>query len=279
MTQKAVVLARGLGTRMQRETEGVALSEEHLRAARAGQKALMPLLGRPMLDYVVDSLLRAGLRHVCLVIAPEADAMRQAARRIQAAAAGPAAGARIECAVQQDPRGTADAVLAAEDFAAGDAFVVCNGDNLYPWAALRQLACIEDGDCRAVAFERDALLRHSNIAPERIRAFAAMTVSEDGRLTGIIEKPPDPERYARDGHLWVNMNLYRFVPAIFDACRSIAPDPVRGELELTAAVAELVRLGRPAFRVVFSEEGVLDLTSRSDISGAERALADRRLSF
>ena len=277
MTQKAVVLARGLGTRMQREAEGVPLSEEHLRAARAGQKALMPLLGRPMLDYVVDSLLQAGLRHVCLVIAPEADAMRQAARRIQAAAA--AAGARIECAVQQDPRGTADAVLAAEDFAAGDAFVVCNGDNLYPWAALRQLAGIEDDDCRAVAFERDALLRHSNIAPERIRAFAAMTVSEDGRLTGIVEKPPDPERYAREGRLWVNMNLYRFVPAVFDACRSIEPDPVRGELELTAAVAELVRRGRPAFRVVFSEEGVLDLTSRADISGAERALADRRLSF
>ena len=277
MTQKAVVLARGLGTRMQREAEGVPLSEDHLRAARAGQKALMPLLGRPMLDYVVDSLLQAGLRHVCLVIAPEADAMRQAARRIQAAAA--AAGARIECAVQQDPRGTADAVLAAEDFAAGDAFVVCNGDNLYPWAALRQLAGIEDDDCRAVAFERDALLRHSNIAPERIRAFAAMTVSEDGRLTGIVEKPPDPERYAREGRLWVNMNLYRFVPAVFDACRSIEPDPVRGELELTAAVAELVRRGRPAFRVVFSEEGVLDLTSRSDIAGAERALAGRRLSF
>jgi glucose-1-phosphate thymidylyltransferase len=277
MTQKAVVLARGLGTRMQREAEGVPLSEEHLRAARAGQKALMPLLGRPMLDYVVDSLLQAGLRHVCLVIAPEADAMRQAARRIQAAAA--AAGARIECAVQQDPRGTADAVLAAEDFAAGDAFVVCNGDNLYPWAALRQLAGIEDDDCRAVAFERDALLHHSNIAPERIRAFAAMTVSEDGRLTGIVEKPPDPERYAREGRLWVNMNLYRFVPAVFDACRSIEPDPVRGELELTAAVAELVRRGRPAFRVVFSEEGVLDLTSRADISGAERALAGRRLSF
>ena len=274
MTQKAVVMARGLGTRMQREAEGVELSEEHLRAARAGQKALMPLLGRPMLDYVVDSLLQAGLRHVCLVIAPEADAMRQAARRISAVA-----GARIECAVQQEPRGTADAVLAAEDFAAGDTFVVCNGDNLYPSAALGQLARLQDGDCRVVGFDRDGLLRHSNIAPERIKAFAAMTVAEDGRLTGIVEKPPDVERYVRDGHLWVNMNLYRFAPAIFDACRSIKPDPVRHELELTAAVAELVRRGKPAFRVVFSEDGVLDLTSRSDIPAAERALADRRLSF
>ena len=92
----------------------------------------MPLLGRPMLDYVADSLLCAGLRHVCLVIGPDADEMREAARRIEAAS-----GARVVCAVQQEPRGTADAVLAAEEFAAGDAFVLTNGDNLYPTAALR----------------------------------------------------------------------------------------------------------------------------------------------
>jgi dTDP-glucose pyrophosphorylase len=274
MTQKAVVLARGLGTRMRREADGIELSAEHLRAARSGHKALMPLLGRPMLDYVVDSLLYAGLSHICLVIAPDADAMRQAVRRI-----AQASGARVEYAVQQEPRGTADAVLAAEQFVAGDTFVLCNGDNLYPVSALRALAQLEDGDCRAVAFDRDALLAHSNIAPERIRAFAAMSVGEDGRLTGIVEKPPDPELYAREGHLWVNMNLYRFAPAVFDACRSIRPDPARNELELTSAVAELVRRGRPAVRVVFSSEGVLDLTSRSDIAAAERALTGRRPSF
>jgi dTDP-glucose pyrophosphorylase len=274
MTRKAVVMARGLGTRMSREADSVALSEEHLRAARAGQKALMPLLGRPMLDYVVDSLLRAGLDHICLVIAPDADAMREAARRI-----AKASGARVECAVQQEPRGTADAVLAAEEFAAGDTFVLGNGDNLYPVSALRALAALEDGACRAVAFDRDALLAHSNIAPDRIRAFAAISVGEGDRLTGIVEKPPDPEVYARDGHLWVNMNLYRFAPAVFDACRAIEPDPVRHELELTAAVAELARRGRPAVRVVYSSQGVLDLTSRSDIAAAERALAGRELCF
>jgi len=211
MTQKAVVLARGLGTRMRRETEGVELTEEHLRAARRGYKALMPLCGRPMLDYVVDSLLRAGLRHICFVIAPDADVMRDAARRIQGAT-----GARIECAVQAEPLGTADAVLAAEEFAAGDPFVLANGDNLYPSSALAQLAGLQDGDCYAVAFERKALLRHSNIAPERIRAFGIMTVSDDARLLGIVEKPEDPERYAHDGRLWVSMNLFRFAPAIFE---------------------------------------------------------------
>ena len=106
-----------------------------------------------------------------------------------------------------------------------------------------------------------------------------MTIDDGGLLTGIVEKPPDPEVYARDGHLWVNMNLYRFTAEIFDACRRIEPDPVRHELELTAAVADLVQRGRPAVRAVYSSEGVLDLTSRSDIGSAERALAGRGLSF
>jgi len=170
-------------------------------------------------------------------------------------------------------------VLAAEEFAGGDTFVLSNGDNLYPISALRALAQLEDGDCRAVAFDRDTLLAHSNIAEDRIRAFAAMTVGDGDRLTGIVEKPSDPERYVRDGRLWVNMNLYRFTPAVFDACRSIEPDPVRNELELTAAVSEMARRGRRAVRVVYSSEGVLDLTSRSDIAAAERALAGRRLCF
>lgn len=274
MTQKAVVLARGLGTRMMRDCGDIELSQEHLRAARRGYKALMPLCGRPMLDYVADSLLRAGLRHVCFVIAPQSDVMRDATRRIQAST-----GARFECAVQEEPLGTADAVLAAEQFAAGDSFVLTNGDNLYPTSALAELASLEDAACQAVAFERDALLRHSNIAPARIRAFSMMTVSEDGRLLGIVEKPEDPESYAHNGRLWVSMNLFRFTPAIFDACKSIEPNPVRGELELPTAVAALLERGEPAFRIVFSDEGVLDLTSRSDIPAAERVLAGRQLCF
>ena len=65
-----------------------------------------------------------------------------------------------------------------------------------------------------------------------MRAFAAIVVGPDGELKEIVEKPPEPERYVRDGRLWVNMNLFRFTPEIFGSCRSIQPDPDRGELEL-----------------------------------------------
>lgn len=259
---------------MQRDDPAVQLGREHAQAAQKGLKALMPLAGRPFLDYVVDSLLRAGLRQVCLVIAPDADAMRARALHI-----AQTAHAHIECAVQAEPRGTADAVLAAERFAGDDCFLLCNGDNLYPDEAVAAMAGKDGRECWLAAFDRDDLVRQGNIAAQRVRDFAVVSASTDGRLMGIVEKPPDPERYIRDGRLWVNMNLYRFTPAVFEACRAVTPDPQRGELELTAAVAHLREAGRTAFRVQFCRGGVLDLTSRAEIALAERILSGRKLCF
>jgi hypothetical protein len=92
-------------------------------------------------------------------------------------------------------------------------------------------------------------------------------------------KPAEPEKYAQNGRLWVSMNLYRFTPDIFGSCRRIRPDLRRGELELTSAVGDLVASGKTPFRVLFCKGGVLDLTSRADVAGAERALKGRRLCF
>jgi glucose-1-phosphate thymidylyltransferase len=266
-------MARGLGTRMQRPAD-VALGEAAEQAASRGWKALVPLAGRPLLDYVADSLIRAGTDSICLVVAPEAEEMRAHAERIARDA-----GVSVECAVQDEPRGTADAVLAAEDFAGSEPFLVSNGDNVYADDALAGLTAIDDRSCWVAAFERQALCTQGNIAPQRVQSFAAVTASPDGHLRGIVEKPPDLERYVRDGRLWVNMNLYRFTPDIFGACRSIEPDPERGELELTAAVALAAATGPHPFRVLFTETAVFDLTTRSDIPRAEQMLGQRRLCF
>ncbi len=274
MTEKAVVLARGLGTRMQKARDDVALRSEQAELAGQGHKALMLLGSRPFLDYVLDSLIRAGLRRICLVIAPDADAVRERARRVEAAA-----GVKVRCAVQQEPLGTADALLAAEGFVGDDAFVLGNGDDLYPDGPLEALAGLEDGDCWVVAFSREHLVRHGNIAAERIKDFAVITASQGGELLGIVEKPAAPDRYVRDGRLWVNMNLYRFTPAIFESCRRIRPHPGRGELELTAAVAEMLARKPTGFRVMFCDGGVLDLTTRADVPAVERVLTGRRLCF
>jgi len=277
-TQKAVILAAGIGSRMrsgqQSETD---LSAEAARVAELGLKGLIPIRGRPFLDYVIGALLRAGLKRICLVVPPDCDAVLGYAERTSRLA-----GAEIACAVQMRPRGTADAVASARDFAAADPFVVVNCDTLYPVEALARLSRISDQCPYVVAFDRDALLRGSNFGQERIRRFAALVVDEGGVLQQIVEKPAQPERYRQHGKLWVSLNLFRFTPEIFDACRQIQPHPVRGELELTDAVALMAArraAGRPPFRVIFSSEGVVDLTTRTDVVTAERLLENRSPGF
>ena len=74
-TTQAVILARGLGTRMRREGEGegagAALSDDQRRAAAQGAKGMMPLGQRPFLDYVLSALADAGIGDVTLVVAPD----------------------------------------------------------------------------------------------------------------------------------------------------------------------------------------------------------------
>lgn len=242
--------------------------------AQLGLKGLVPLCGRPFLDYVVGSLLQAGLAKVCLVVPPQNNVLTDYAR-----CTAKLTGLEIICAVQPDPLGTADALLAAESFVGKDAFIMANCDDLYPPEALWRLARVEDHSCCVVAFESEALVREGNFAADRVRAFAAIVVGPNGELEQIVEKPAEPERYVRDGKLWVNMNLFRFTPEIFGSCRAIEPDPVRGELELPTAVDHLVLSGRVPFHVVFCGGGVLDLTTRNDVISAEQLLNSRTPGF
>ena len=68
------------------------------------------------------------------------------------------------------------------------------------------------------------------------------------------------------------MNLWRFAPSIFEACRRITPSP-RGELELPNAVRYAVRVMKERMRALPVEAGVLDLSRREDIAEVEQRLS------
>ena len=70
MTRRAVVLARGLGTRMREHDPSAALSPDQQAAANAGLKAMMPINGVPFLDYGLSALADAGITDVGLIVAP-----------------------------------------------------------------------------------------------------------------------------------------------------------------------------------------------------------------
>lgn len=263
---KAVVMARGLGSRMRRAGEGD-LTPEQAAAAASGAKAMMPLGGRPFLDHVLTELADAGLTEVCLVIGPEHEAVREyydalALERV-----------RISYAVQAEPRGTADAVAAAADFAGQDRFVVVNGDNLYPADSLRRLAA-EPG-LATVGFSPEGLVAHSNIPADRMAAFALLKLDADGDVTDVIEKPPARTIADLGSGRWVSMNCWLLGPRVFEACAAIPLSP-RGELELVDAVRWLIAAGERV-TLVPSTEGVWDLSSRADVAGVAKALANGRV--
>jgi glucose-1-phosphate thymidylyltransferase len=259
-TTQAVILARGLGTRMRRETEGAgaALSDEQRRAAAQGAKGMMPLGGRPFLDYVLSALADAGIGDVVLVVAPDHDQIREYFEHTHVPAR-----VRVRFAVQAEPRGTADAVLSVRGVVNDAPFLVLNSDNYYPVAAFRDLAAINASGL--VAFEAETLVRESRLEPERVFKFALLDVGDDAILRSVREKPSADDPLARRAERWVSMNLWSFTPVIFEACARVRPS-ARGELEIQDAVTIAMReLGEP-FHVVRMRAGVLDMSSRADIA-------------
>ena len=265
MTGRAVVLARGLGTRMRTADPGAALSDAQRHAADAGHKALMPIGERAFLDYVLSSLADAGIRQVALVVAPEHAAL------VRHLAAHPPSRMDIALVVQAEPIGTANAILSAQSWTSGEPFLAMNSDNLYPVDALRAVAALDEPGLPV--FDAADLVATSNIPPERIASFAVLDVDHDGYLASIVEKP-DPlttgHRPSAIGHR-ISMNCWRFDARIFQACGDV-PRSVRGEYELPEAVGLAIARGM-RIRAVPAAGPVLDLSRRADAIDVARRLA------
>jgi dTDP-glucose pyrophosphorylase len=264
-TTQAVILARGLGTRMRRESGSSAqLSADQAAAAANGAKGMMPLFARPFLDYVISALADAGIEDVTLVIGPEHDAVRD-----YYTIAAPPMRVAMHFAVQAEPKGTADAVYAARTAVEDAPFLALNSDNYYPVDAYVDLAAL--GGAGLVAFEADALVRDGGIEAERVLRYALIDADEDGWLREIREKPAPDDPLARRAERWVSMILWSFTPLIFEACARIRPSP-RGELELADAVMLAIRELGERFRVLPMRAGVLDLSTRADVTFVARRL-------
>ena len=263
-TERAVVLARGLGTRMRAADPSAALSDSQRRAADAGLKPMMPIGGRPFLDYVLSALADAAVRDVALVCAPDYELVR---RHYEWDA--PPARLRLSFVVQREALGTADALRAAEAWAGADAFLALNADNLYPVGVLRALG--QQSEPAFPAFRRGELVRSGNIRDDQVQAFALVELDAGGYLARILEKPP-PETLERAGDAaLLSMNCWRFDQRIFQACHDVPRSP-RGEFELPQAVMLAVERG-VRFRAVPASGAVLDLSRRGDAAEISRRLA------
>ncbi|WP_022911011.1 nucleotidyltransferase family protein [Aestuariimicrobium kwangyangense] len=261
---KAVIMARGLGSRMRKQADGVALTEQQQAAADSGVKAMISV-GRPFLDHVISALADAGFTDICLVIGPEHQVIRDHYDSVEKTRV------TISYAVQEEPLGTANAYLAAADFAGDDRVLLVNSDNYYPAEAVALLNGLTTSGL--LGFDSRAMIEQSNIPADRVAAFALVTADDQGHLTSLIEKPsPDQVAAAGESPL-VSMNCWLLGPAVLEAARHV-PLSARGEYEIVDAVRAAIESGETV-TLVPVRAGVLDMSNRGDIASVVEALADR----
>jgi dTDP-glucose pyrophosphorylase len=267
---KVVILAAGMGTRMQKQDQATDLTEAQARAAESGAKAMIPI-ERPFLDYILTVLADAGYKRICLVIGQGHGSVRDYYSH-----QAPPKRLTIDFAVQAKPLGTANAVAAAEAFVADDSFLMINSDNHYPLDAVRALREINGPGL--AGFERQALIDKSNIPADRVCKFAAADISDSGRLRQVIEKPTEQQLASLGTNVYVSMNCWRFTPNVFNACREIEPSQ-RNEYEITDAAQYCIDHLGEQFQVVKSTSPVLDMSSRQDVAPVTKLLAGTEVSF
>jgi glucose-1-phosphate thymidylyltransferase len=201
---KALILSGGRGTRLRPITHTSA-------------KQLVPVANKPILYYAIESIKSAGIDEIGIIVGDTQAEIRAACGD------GSQWGVRITYIPQEAPLGLAHAVKIAEEFMAGEPFVMYLGDNLVQGG----ITALVD-EFRSNAYHAQILLAHVKNATE----FGVAEL-DGGRVIRLVEKPKQPKT---DLAL---VGVYMFDNSIFKAVNAIKPSP-RGELEITDAIQYLI---------------------------------------
>jgi len=271
-TGKAVIPAAGLGTRFVPATKSV-------------PKELLPLVDKPVLQYIVEEAAAAGLTDVHLVTnrgksamvehfdrAPELEAALEAKGDIHRLALVRQASqlAAISTSRQLQARGLGHAVLCAAAHIGTEAFAVLLGDDLIDLRTPLLPAMID------LQRERGGIvLALCDVPQENVGRYGIASVQPTdrpgiARITGLVEKP-DP---AVAPSTLAMIGRYVLPPEIFEVLRQTSPG-AGGEIQLTDAMATMLQCGTPVHAVIFTGRR-FDTGDRGDYLKAVVELACER---
>jgi glucose-1-phosphate thymidylyltransferase len=229
--RKGIILAGGMGTRLLPNT-------------RAISKQLLPIYDKPTVYYPLTTLMLAGIRDILVITSP-----RDSHAFLATLGTGEELGIKISYAIQNSPRGIAEALLIAEEWLDGSSCCLILGDNLI------------HGDRLSVFLQEVTETKDNTIFAYRVAdpsQFGVVEVDKDGNIVSLEEKPHHPKsNYAVPG-------IYFYENSAVEVVKNLQPSP-RGELEITDLNVELLLHNALSVRVLGRGTAWFDTGTHDDM--------------